>query len=67
VGAGMSLTKQIEKLCHEVSEEKDGNKLLSLVNQLNRELARISEAHGVKDTEQSRDSVGSEQKKPDVA
>ena len=34
----MSLTKHIELLCHEVTEEKDGEKLLALVEQLNREL-----------------------------
>ena len=39
----MSLSQQIEQLCRQVNEEKDGDKLLSLVEQLNRELARISE------------------------
>jgi len=39
----VSVTKQIEQLCRQVKEEKDGDKLLSLVEQLNRELA-ISEA-----------------------
>lgn len=40
----MSLSKHIEELCHEVSKEKDGEKLLSLVDQLNKELEHISES-----------------------
>lgn len=39
----VSLNKHIEKLCQEVSQEKDGEKLLSLVDQLNKELEHISE------------------------
>ena len=40
----MSLTKHIEILCHQVTEEKDGDNCLSLVRQLNQELLRSSES-----------------------
>lgn len=39
----MNLTKDIEKLCREVSQEQDGDKLLSLVDQLNKQLADMAE------------------------
>ncbi len=38
----MNFTKDIERLCQQVSEEKDGDKLLALVDQLNKELEGIS-------------------------
>ncbi len=39
----MSLSKHIEELCQAVSQEGDAEKLLELVNQLNRELEHASE------------------------
>jgi hypothetical protein len=39
----MSLSKHIENLCHQVSQEADGDKLLSLVDELNKELERAAE------------------------
>lgn len=41
-GAAMTFTKDIERLCHQVSEEKDGDRLLALVDQLNKELEGLS-------------------------
>ncbi len=39
----MNLNKHIEDLCHAVSQESDGEKLLSLVDELNKELEHASE------------------------
>ncbi len=39
----MCLSKHIEELCQAVSKESDGEKLLSLVDELNRELEHASE------------------------
>ena len=39
----MSLSKRIEELCQAVSQEADGEKLISLVDELNRELEQVSE------------------------
>ncbi len=39
----MNLNKHIEDLCHAVSKESDGEKLLSLVDELNKELEHASE------------------------
>jgi len=39
----MSLSKHIEQLCQAVSQEADGERLLSLVDELNRELEHMSE------------------------
>jgi hypothetical protein len=38
----MSLSKHIEELCQAVSQEADGEKLISLVDELNRELEHMS-------------------------
>lgn len=40
----MSFTKHIEELCLAVSREQDPQKLLSLVDELNKELDRTTEA-----------------------
>jgi hypothetical protein len=40
----MPLSKHIEELCQAVSQEADGEKLLSLVDELNKELEHASEA-----------------------
>ena len=45
----MNFTKDIERLCQQVSEEKDGDKLLALVDQLNKELEGMSEASAAND------------------
>lgn len=39
----MYLNKQIEELCNAVSREADGEKLLSLVDELNKELEHEAE------------------------
>ena len=48
----MTFTKDIERLCQRVSEEKDGDKLLALVDQLNKELEGISKAPAADDPAQ---------------
>jgi hypothetical protein len=63
----MCLTKQIEQLCHQVSEEKDDSKLLSLVDELNRELARISEIPEKKGIQQPSGSAPAGRKKLETA
>lgn len=40
----MSLSKHIQELCHAVSQEPDGQRLLSLVDELNKELEHASES-----------------------
>ncbi len=46
----MTFTKDIERLCHQVSEEKDGDKLLALVDQLNEQLEGLSKVSPEVDT-----------------
>ena len=67
----MYLNKQIQKLCHEVSQETDDDRLLSLVNQLNRELDHASETENrpepskkkTEDANQSRQAANSTREK----
>ena len=40
----MSLSKHIEELCQAVSQESDGQRLLSLVDELNKELEHAAES-----------------------
>ncbi len=40
----MSFSKRIEQLCDAVSKEADGEKLLGLVDQLNKELEHASQS-----------------------
>ncbi len=65
----MNFTKDIERLCQQVSEEKDGDKLLALVDQLNKELEGISKAPGATDLaqQQAPDSTRHPEKNPNAA
>jgi len=63
----MSLNKQIKELCQQVSEEKDDNKLVSLVDELNRELACISETPENTAVQQLSGSAPDGRKKPEAA
>jgi hypothetical protein len=62
----MTLTKHIEELCQAVSQEADAEKLICLVDQLNRELEQASEIHA-KDNVQSAESTRRKQAKPSAA
>ncbi len=64
----MYLNKQIEDLCQAVSQESDGEKLLSLVDELNKELEHASETM-VKDAaeKQGPESVEDREGKPNAA
>jgi len=65
----MTFTKDIQRLCHEVNQEKDGDKLLALVDQLNKELDGISKAPaagGVAEQQPS-DSTRHPEKNPNAA
>jgi hypothetical protein len=63
----VSLSKQVEQLCRQVNEEQDGDKLLFLVEQLNRELARISETTENAGVPKPSTSNSVEQNKPKAA
>jgi len=63
----MSLTKHIEELCQAVSKENDGEKLLSLVDELNRELEHASETPARDRATHAADSGSDERTKPNAA
>lgn len=64
----MTFTKDIERLCHQVSEEKDGDKLLALVDQLNKELELISKPPAADDIgEQASEPALHPEKNPNAA
>lgn len=63
----MSLSKHIEELCHAVSKEADGEKLLSLVDELNRELEHASQTPARDGVQQSVESPADGESKPNAA
>ncbi len=63
----MSLNKQIESLCQSITQEKDADKLLSLVEQLNGELAKTTETSTNARSEISKGLSQKADKKTDAA
>ena len=64
--ARMTCTKHIEELCQAISQEADGEKLISLVDQLNQELEEAS-GSDAKDVAQSAESSVRKQSRPKAA